>query len=435
MATVNYYIRTVDKKKVDEPLSVRIRLRHNEKYFYARTSYNIKPEDWDKRKQRIKQGRLHSKRDTINSILGSLESHIINLWNVQIDKSLLEKAWLQNIVDKFFASLSKEIKESEEITLKGFINNVMESIDEYVDPISGKKLSPKTIKKHERTQEVINEFIDSNYPGILIKEVDYQFYKDFLQYLTNKEGFAINTVGKYIAGLKMFLNRALEIGIYVHTKNFKKPSEVSDSIYLNEEELLKIYNLDLSEKKRLEKVRDLFIVGCWTGLRFGDLTSLTRDVIVKNRIIENEKTGNIVPIPLHWMTKAILEKYDYNLPVAISNQKFNDYIKEVCNEAKIKDEIIKGITKKGERKKDSFKKYKLVSAHTARRSFATNLYNSGFPILSIMAITGHTTEKTFLGYIRKTPEEHAKHLEKHWEKIENQLATIPKDQDDEKVVD
>ncbi|MFO8068159.1 MAG: phage integrase SAM-like domain-containing protein [Bacteroidales bacterium] len=418
MATVNYYIRTVDKKIVDEPLSIRIRLRHNEKYFYARTTYNIKPEDWDKKKQRIKQGRLHSKRDTINSILGSLESHIINLWNIQIDKSLLEKAWLQNIADKFFASLSKEIKESEEITLKGFINNVMKSIDEYVDPISGKKLSPRTIKKHERTQEVINKFIDSNNPGILIKEVDYQFYNGFLQHLTNNEGFAINTVGKYIAGLKMFLNRALEIGIYVHTKNFKKPSEVSDSIYLNEEELLKIYNLDLSEKKRLEKVRDLFIVGCWTGLRFGDLTSLTKDIIKEDKIVENLKTGNVVPIPLHWMTKAILEKYEYNLPVNITNQKFNEYIKEVCDAAEINKRIRKGITKGGKRKYETFFKHKLISAHTARRSFATNLYNSGFPYISIMALTGHKTLDSFLTYIKVSPEEHAEKVEEHWTKAD-----------------
>lgn len=417
MATLSYYIRTQDKKKIKEPLSIRLRLRHNEKYFYARTTYHIVPEDWDKKKQRIKQGRLHSKRDTINSALGSLESYVISLWNTQINKSLLEKEWLQNAANNFFSSKSKELKESEEITLMGFINNVMDNISDYVDRKTGKKLASRTIKKHERTQEVIRQFVDSKYPGILLGDINDRFYEDFLSYLTNKENFAINTVGKYIAGLIMFLNKAKRIGIFVNTDGFTKPAEVSDSIYLNEKELLKTYNLDLSENERLEKVRDLFIVGCWTGLRFGDLTSLTKEIIVKDRIIENEKTGNIVPIPLHWMTKELLEKYEYNLPVAISNQKFNDYIKEVCKKAEIKDVVTKGITKGGKREKGNYIKHELVSSHTARRSFATNLYNSGFPTISIMALTGHKTEKTFLGYIKITPQEHARNLEKHWKKM------------------
>lgn len=417
MATLNYYIRSTEKKTT-KSASIKFRLRHSELYLYAKTPYSIEIENWDIKKQRIKQGRAHSKRDTINNALGTLEDHIISLWNAQIDKSLLDADWLQDTVNKFFISRSKEIKETYSISLMGFINNFMKNIDDHVNKRTGRKLAARTIKKHERSQTVIKEFVNSKYGGILLQDINYQFYEDFLKYLTNTEGLAINTVGKYISGLKMFLNQAKQKGVYIDTDDFTKLSEISDSIYLNEDELLKIYNLDLSENKRLEKVRDLFIVGCWTGLRFGDLTALTKDIISGERvIIEDQKTGNKIPLPFHWMTKAILEKYKYDLPIDISNQKFNEYIKEVCDKAKIKDVIVKGITKAGKRKKDSYLKYKLVTAHTARRSFATNLYNSDFPTISIMAITGHKTEKAFLSYIKVTPEEHAKKLERHWDKL------------------
>ena len=116
------------------------------------------------------------------------------------------------------------------------------------------------------------------------------------------------------------------------------------------------------------------------------------------------------------MVDKILEKYNGELPVSISNQKFNQYIKEVCKHAGLNSMVSKSITKGGIPRSKNYKKWELVSSHTARRSFATNLYNSGFPTISIMAVTGHKTEKAFLLYIRVTPEEHAKKLREHWQK-------------------
>ena len=110
----------------------------------------------------------------------------------------------------------------------------------------------------------------------------------------------------------------------------------------------------------------------------------------------------------------ILEKYDGKLPEKLKNQPFNRAIKKVCKKAKIKTEETKSITKGGIRQTERLKKWKMVSSHTARRSFATNLYKSGFPAISIMAVTGHRTERAFLKYIKVTPEEHAELLQEHW---------------------
>ncbi|WP_423130635.1 site-specific integrase [Gaoshiqia sp. Z1-71] len=192
---------------------------------------------------------------------------------------------------------------------------------------------------------------------------------------------------------------------------------------MNEKELDILYNLDLVENKRLDRIRDLFLVGAWTGCRFSDFSTIGPDQITNGFLyVQQAKTGAKVVIPLHPVVKAILQKYNGILPDAPSNQKFNDYIKEVGELAGINTPTAKRLTRGGKRITQSFPKWELISSHTARRSFATNLYKSGFPSISIMQITGHTTEKAFLKYIKVTPEEHAHLLAEHWKKFNKTLS-------------
>jgi integrase len=132
--------------------------------------------------------------------------------------------------------------------------------------------------------------------------------------------------------------------------------------------------------------------------------------------IRQQKTDNPVQIPIHPVFREIWERYG-GLPLVISNQKFNDHIKDVCKAARINETVLKSITKGGKRITTSYKKWQLVSSHTARRSFATNLYRQGFPSIGIMSITGHKTETAFLKYIKVGKEEHAEMLMKHWQKL------------------
>jgi integrase len=130
--------------------------------------------------------------------------------------------------------------------------------------------------------------------------------------------------------------------------------------------------------------------------------------------IKQHKTGKKVIIPLHPVVTAILNKYHGVLPKPVTNQEFNRELKNIAEAAKIKEQTHKAITKGGVKTSKAYPKHKLVSSHCARRSFATNLYKSGFPTISIMAITGHTTERSFLKYIKVTPDEHALKLQEHW---------------------
>ncbi len=219
--------------------------------------------------------------------------------------------------------------------------------------------------------------------------------------------------------MKVFLNAATDLGInqYKGYKNkaFVTIKEDTQSIYLNEDELRAIYDLDLSNKPKYEKVRDLFIIGCWTGLRFSDWNKINKDNITDGYLdVTQQKTGDQIAIPLHPTVEEIINKYEGELPEVISNQKFNEYIKDVAELAKINDKVKKSITKGTMTTTKTYEKWELVTTHCARRSFATNLYLAGVPTLTIMAITGHKTEASFLKYIKVTPREHAKILREFW---------------------
>ena len=199
----------------------------------------------------------------------------------------------------------------------------------------------------------------------------------------------------------------------------------------NKIKIQKIKNHVFEFDTYLDNARDWLIIGVWTGLRVSDLLPLTKNDIVKDFIDNvNFKTDIPVAIPLHPDVKDILNKREGNFPRQISDQNFNGYIKEVAQKVGLT-ELISGSKmieikddngnpkldnngKKIHRKKKGiFPKYELVTTHICRRSFATNLYGT-IDKLTIMKITGHTTEKQFLDYIKITPKQHAEKLSKLW---------------------
>ena len=129
------------------------------------------------------------------------------------------------------------------------------------------------------------------------------------------------------------------------------------------------------------------------------------------------KTNNRVAIPIHPVVREVLEKYNYELPAEISNQKFNDYIKEVARLAGLTMIETKTRTEGGKANTTRCEKWQLVSSHTGRRSFATNMYKRGLPSIMIMSITGHKTESAFLKYIKVRQDEHAEMMADIWRKI------------------
>jgi len=292
----------------------------------------------------------------------------------------------------------------------------LEYIPEYIKT-SNKKEGSK--KANRVTLKHLLSYKKNQKKRLDFENINLDFYDDFVKYMKERN-YSLNSIGGHIKTIKVFMNNAADRGLHSNkdylNKRFKVMTEKTETIYLTDGELQRLYELDLSQNRRLEKVRDLFLIGCWTGLRFSDLKQITPENITdKGQMIRLKtiKTGEFVVIPLHWTVKEILKKYDNDVPRVISNQKMNDYLKELGKFAGINENVRLSKTTGGMRVNSNFKKYELMTVHTARRSFATNMYLQDIPSISIMKVTGHQTERAFLTYIKISQEDNAKKLLKH----------------------
>lgn len=243
-----------------------------------------------------------------------------------------------------------------------------------------------------------------NREHLLFTEVDYNFYMDFRSYLENVKKYKPNTVATHLRDLKTVMNEARVRNMHSSDayKVIKCKFSNIDSVYLSIDEINALYKYPLEGVN--EMVRDLFVLGCHTAMRFQDYSTLSTKYIGNNRItLKTQKTGETVVIPAHPRVIEILNRWGGSAP-KVSHGHLNKAIKEICKEMGCFNQEIP-ITEG--RKIKYVEKYNLISAHTARRSGATNMYLSGIPAQSIMKITGHTTEQSFLKYLRITKEENA----------------------------
>lgn len=367
----------------------------------------INPKYWNFDKQRAKETKAFPEYPEFNSMLNNIETCINNIYRRLINDGINPTPEL--LKENLNASLANKKTNAN-------VLNLFDFIDEWIKQ-SNKK--PATILSHKQTFRILREYSEHIRKNISFDDINLDFYENFIRYLKER-GYSNNTIGGYLKNVKVFMNEALERKLTNNTeflsKKFKKIVETTDKIYLNLTEIEKMYSIDLSSNKRLEKARDLFIIGCYTGLRFSDLNQISPDNFINNGTqlkVKTEKTGEFVVIPLHKTVKEIVQKYENSIPDVLSNQKMNEYIKEVAKLAELNERISISITKGGEKQSDVFEKWQLVTTHTARRSFATNMYLLDIPTISIMKITGHRTEKAFLLYIKITQEENANKLLNH----------------------
>ena len=367
----------------------------------------INPKFWNFEKQRVKETKAFPEYAEFNSMLNSIETTINNIYRKLINDDIVPTpALLRETLDSTLLG-KKDVQK--QMSLFSFIDSL----------ISNSTKKQGTIIHYKQTLRILKEYCSFESKNISFEDINLNFYESFVNYLYSRE-YAENTIGGYIKNIKVFMNEAIERKLTNNTefrsRRFKKTQETTDKIYLNLEEVQKLYLLDLSGNKKLEKVRDLFIVACFTGLRFSDLTQITPNNFINNGSllkIKTEKTGEFVVIPLHKTVHEIFRKYKNEIPNIISNQKMNDYLKEIAKIAGFNEKISNSITKGGIKKTVVSEKWQLVTVHTARRSFATNMYLLDIPTISIMKITGHRTEKAFLLYIKFTQEENANKLLNH----------------------
>lgn len=417
MVNVNFYLRD---KNINKPTPIILRATYNGIKVKCKTNISINPKDWNISEQKPKKNKEQTNR------LVFLQNAALKTYNHYtgiLSKVPTPSEFQTKYSELAGLSVKKEIEPTKKITLLAFIKKSIEEMKTNYNPTTKELFTKSTILKKKQAEKLLIEFNKEKY-RIDFEKIDLDFFQDFKEFLQSKK-YSQNTIAKHFKSLKSFLNEATERGINTNlaykSKRFVVPEVEVDNIYLTSEEIEKIFNLDLRNNEKLGRVRDLFILGCMTGLRFSDWAITPKNIKGKFFEVNTTKTKQTVVIPIHsYLTKIMNKHKSINgelFPRKMSNQKMNVYLKELC-------QLIEPLQKKGLTKstKGNFTlsnlvgKYSKVTTHTARRSFATNLYNEGIPAISIMKITGHKTETAFLKYIKVTPAENAKVIELHWAK-------------------
>jgi integrase len=415
MAKFNFNLRDAS---ASSPTPIYLVVRWDNQVLKLSTQETINPIYWNADKQKAVETKKFPQYPEFNRRLSQILTYTEDLFRtiVNANKRQPSKSEFKSKYDEAFAP-----KKNMDKDLINYIEKYIETAKVRHGVKTHKPISKYTIKLLTQFKTLFEEYSKHKKKRFEFDDITMDFYYDFLKYMNEVKVYATNTSGRRIKDLKIILKDAVKKGVsnnlIYQQEEFMILTEDTDSIYLNEEELNLIYNLDLSMSPKLDRVRDLFLVGCWTGLRFSDFTRINKNNIKKDKIeITTQKTNTKIIIPIFKIVRAILFKYNGDLPRAISNQKMNEYLKDICKlipELNVPSE--KSLTKGGLKVVENKLKYELVQCHTARRSFATNMYLDNLQIYHIMGITGHQTEKQFLRYIKMTNDESANVIELHWE--------------------
>jgi integrase len=397
--------------------------------FRASTGFEIRAlKDWDSRKQKMKLPSSTINANLINSKLTEFESKLNNLIyheNINAIQLASVKSLFQEVFE--IKKASKVLKTSKSIAHQNLCfapdeinpnlsNDFMEYFKWFLEfysknnsPYSKKILSSGSLKTHRNCMEFMKKYLaDRKLKTLYFDDINRKFYHDLMNYM-NDRNLSRNYMGTIIQKIKTLMGYALDEDRHTNLEfkktYFSKISEVVHHPYLSIEELKQIQELTL-HCKEMEISRDIFLVGCYTGLRIGDLLRFIRNpnyVMQDGRkfiMLKQSKTSGMVYIPLNSEIVKITEKYNGNLPDYIHQSNINRNIKSICKRAKITEPYKYTRTQGGVPVEYELPKYKFVTTHTARRSFCTNAYKQGILVQDIMAISGHKTERVFLSYIK-----------------------------------
>lgn len=432
MATIKYQLQS---KKENAPIYLRLSINRN-LVLRRKTGLFINFNDWSETTSLPKQTSASNK--NISSDLQKLTPIVMDRLNdASSDGTTINGDWLQHVIDVHFKR-KNENAQSELLT-----DAIQELIDNAQTRKNGKGgigLSKSRINSYKSLKRIILEY-ENNKP-IKVKDVNLKFSKDFIKYMLNVKGYQKSYALKKLADIKTVCYDAETNGIEISPQLKKiESSKVSNEnvIYLSTQEIKQIEDAEI-ENEALNNVRKWLLLGCSIGQRGGDLLKLNEsNFVTRNGLsvieLRQQKTGKNVTIPVLEKTRQILED---GLPYKISIQRFNKYVKDVCEAAKI-NELIQGskieVTEKGKgntqkRKIDGiYPKFELIGSHVCRRSFATNLYGI-LPTALIMQITAHSTEKMLLNYIGKDSLDYAQQiadfytLQAQKEKRESNLTVV-----------
>ena len=406
MASINLLLQS--KKK---PAVIYIRLRDGRTLdIKAKTNYHIDPANWDEAEQRpTKKALKDIDNANLDTDLATLKNELLKEYNKSKGVKTIDSQWLKDFINP--------PQEEEKLPDK-----LVDYIDTYIE-FKKAEVKPSTITKCNVIKHLLQRYQEHTKSIVYIRDVDAKFKLNFEQYCISV-GYAPNTTARNIRFIKTFCRHAKSNGIETHYQldSIKAKYHKVENIYLDEKEIEaieKIKSKDLTEG--LENARDWLLISCYCGQRVSDFLRFDKSMIryEKNKkgelkpLIEftQVKTEKVMTIPLHSKIIEIMQKYDGNFPRKISDQRYNEHIKKVCELANIITPIHGTLYDHNLKEKvtKEYPKWMFVSSHIGRRSFASNNYGK-IPTSFLMYITGHSTEAMFLTYIGKSNKDIAMEL-------------------------
>ena len=403
---------TLESRKKDgvlivENVPIRMRVNFASKRIEFTTGYRIDAAKWDADKQRVKNGCSNKLKQSASEINASLLGYYTEIQEIFKKFEVEEIMPTQEQIKEAFNALHKPIEE-EVKPKKSTPNAFYKVFDEFVRDCG--RQNDWTDSTYEKFAAVKNHLMNFR------DELTFDFFDErglnnYVTYLRDVKEMRNSTIGKQLSFLKWFLRWAFKKG--VHQNNAydsykpKLKSTQKKIIFLTWEELNKLREFEIpAAKQALDRVRDVFLFQCFTGLRYSDVFNLRRSDIKGDHIeVTTVKTSDSLIIELNNHSKAILDKYkdvafedDKVLPV-ITNQKMNDYLKELAELAGIDEPVRQTYYRGNERIDEVTPKYALLGTHAGRRTFICNALALGIPPQVVMKWTGHSDYKAMKPYI------------------------------------
>ena len=402
---------TLESRKKDgvlivENVPIRMRVNFASKRIEFTTGYRIDAAKWDTDKQRVRNGCTNKLKQSASEINASLLGYYTEVQEIFKKFEVEEIMPTPEQIKEAFNALHKPIEEVN--PRKSTPNAFYKVFDEFVRDCG--RQNDWTDSTYEKFAAVKNHLMNFR------TELTFDFFdekglNDYVTYLRDVKEMRNSTIGKQLSFLKWFLRWAFKKGLHQNNAyDSYKPKLKSTQkkiIFLTWEELNKLREFEIpAAKQALDRVRDVFLFQCFTGLRYSDVFNLRRSDIKGDHIeVTTVKTSDSLIIELNKHSKAILDKYkdvafedDKVLPV-ITNQKMNDYLKELAELAGIDEPVRQTYYRGNERIDEVTPKYALLGTHAGRRTFICNALALGIPPQVVMKWTGHSDYKAMKPYI------------------------------------
>ena len=404
---------TLESRKKDgvlitENVPIRMRVNFASKRIEFTTGYRIDSAKWDADKQRVKNGCSNKLKQSASEINASLLEYYTEIQSIFKRFEVEDVMPTPEQIKKAFNALHKPVSEEPKPKKEALPCDFFQVFDDFVEDCGRQNnWTDSTFEKFAAVKNHLTNFRE----GLTFEFFDERGLNDYVGYLRDVKEMRNTTIGKQLSFLKWFLRWAFKKG--VHQNNAydsykpKLKSTQKKIIFLTWDELNRLREFKIpSNKQALERVRDVFLFQCFTGLRYSDVFNLRRSDIKGDHIeVTTVKTSDSLIIELNNHSKAILDKYkdvpfenDKVLPV-ITNQKMNDYLKELAELAGIDEPIRQTYYKGNERIDDVTPKYALLGTHAGRRTFICNALALGIPPQVVMKWTGHSDYKAMKPYI------------------------------------